>query len=222
MVNNEKEMQLNVKTKVCYRCKNLKPHSCFYQDNTTKDKLKVSCKECISKYSKLYNILNKDKIQIKNKEWKTKNAEYAKKCTSLYFENNKNYLYKKSTEYHNNRYNIDPIFKLKKLLRNRINKAIFNKNITFKTTELIGCSLIQFKLYLESQFKPEMTWENYGNIWEIDHKIPCALFDLTDIEQQKQCFHYTNTQPLFKTTEIAKSFGYINEMGNRNKSNKYE
>ena len=40
------------------------------------------------------------------------------------------------------------------------------------------------------------------------------------LEEQKQCFHYTNLQPLFKTTEIAEQYGYINEIGNRNKGNK--
>jgi hypothetical protein len=65
-----------------------------------------------------------------------------------------------------------------------------------------------------------MTWENHGVIWEIDHTKPCAAFDLTNLEQQKECFHHTNLQPLFKTTEIAESFGYTNQIGNRNKSNK--
>lgn len=64
-----------------------------------------------------------------------------------------------------------------------------------------------------------MNWDNHGEIWEIDHIKPCDSFNLTDIEQQKQCFHYTNTQPLFKTTDIAGSFGYNDEIGNRNKSN---
>ena len=45
--------------------------------------------------------------------------------------------------------------------------------------------------------------------------------DLTKKEEQQKCFHYTNLQPLFKTTEIAKQFGYENEVGNRNKSNIY-
>jgi hypothetical protein len=36
-----------------------------------------------------------------------------------------------------------------------------------------------------------MTWNNHGNIWEIDHIKSCSSFDLTDIEQQKQCFYYT-------------------------------
>jgi hypothetical protein len=71
-----------------------------------------------------------------------------------------------------------------------------------------------------NQFKTEMTWENHGTVWEIDHIIPCSFFDLTKEEEQQRCYHYTNLQPLFKTTKIAESFGYINEIGNRNKSNK--
>ena len=65
-----------------------------------------------------------------------------------------------------------------------------------------------------------MTWDNHGEIWEIDHIIPCSKFNLTEEKQQKECFHYTNLQPLFKTTKIAESFGYNDQIGNRNKSNK--
>jgi hypothetical protein len=104
------------------------------------------------------------------------------------------------------------------LLRIRLIDALKGKNNKYKPTlKLLGCSIKKFKLYLESQFKPEMTWENHGDIWEIDHIKSCASFDLTDIEQQQECFHYTNLQPLFKTTKISESFGYINEIGNRNK-----
>jgi hypothetical protein len=65
-----------------------------------------------------------------------------------------------------------------------------------------------------------MNWGNHGVTWEIDHIKACSNFDLTKLEEQKQCFHYTNLQPLFKTTEIAEQYGYINEIGNRNKGNK--
>ncbi len=65
-----------------------------------------------------------------------------------------------------------------------------------------------------------MTWENYGKVWEIDHIIPCSRFDLSKEGEQKKCFHYSNLQPLFKTTDIAQEYGYLNEIGNRNKYNK--
>jgi 23S rRNA maturation mini-RNase III len=143
-------------------------------------------------------------------------------------EENKDILSEKQKEYNKRRQHIrnaqdverrknDPQFRILCATRGRIGQLL-KQNKTNRTTELLGCSLEIFKSHLESQFKPEMNWDNYGEIWEVDHIKPCSSFDLTDIEQQKQCFHYTNTQPLFKTTEIAESFGY-NEIGNRNKSN---
>lgn len=30
----------------------------------------------------------------------------------------------------------------------------------------------------------------------MDHIIPCSAFDLTDLNHQKACFHYTNLQKL--------------------------
>ena len=51
--------------------------------------------------------------------------------------------------------------------------------------------------------------ENYGTFgWHIDHIRPCSSFDLTDLEQQKQCFHYTNLQPLWWFDNIKKSSFY--------------
>jgi HNH endonuclease. len=50
-----------------------------------------------------------------------------------------------------------------------------------------------------------MSWDNYGRDgWHIDHIRPCASFDLTDPEQQRQCFHYTNLQPLWAADNIRK------------------
>jgi len=57
-------------------------------------------------------------------------------------------------------------------------------------------------------------------VWEVDHIKSCFKFDMNIVEEQKQCFNYVNLQPLFKTTKIAESFGYTNQIGNRNKSNK--
>ena len=52
-----------------------------------------------------------------------------------------------------------------------------------------------------------MTWDNHGQ-WHIDHIKPCAKFDLTDKDQQKACFHYTNLQPLWKEDNLSKRDSY--------------
>ena len=38
----------------------------------------------------------------------------------------------------------------------------------------------------------------------IDHRRPCASFDLTKEEDIKMCFHYTNLQPLWSTDNLRK------------------
>lgn len=66
-----------------------------------------------------------------------------------------------------------------------------------------------------------MNWINQGTVWEVDHIKPCSLFDLSKENEQQKCFHYTNLQPLFKTTKISKEFGY-EQVGNRNKWAKFD
>lgn len=73
------------------------------------------------------------------------------------------------------------------------------------TLEMIGCTAKELKNYLASKFTDGMTWENYGRDgWHVDHIRPCASFDFTDPEQQKQCFHYTNLQPLWARDNLSK------------------
>jgi hypothetical protein len=68
--------------------------------------------------------------------------------------------------------------------------------------ELIGCSISEFRSHIESKFADGMNWADGG--WHIDHIIPCAAFDLSCPEQQKACFHFSNTQPLWKSDNLRK------------------
>lgn len=51
--------------------------------------------------------------------------------------------------------------------------------------------------------KRKMTWENHGE-WHVDHRNPVNSFDLTDSKEQKNCFRYTNLQPLWECDNLAK------------------
>ena len=168
--------------------------------------------EKIIKYNKQRYAENKDIIKQSVKEWYINNKEHCiLKSKQWDYEEKKN-------KRQNERYKNDINFRLSLNLRSRFNQALKNNSKKSKITELLGCSISEYKQYLESKFKPEMNWDNHGDVWEIDHILPCDSFDLTNTQQQKQCFHHTNTQPLFKTTSIAEYHGY-NETGNRNKSN---
>ena len=223
--------------KKCSKCKQEKDIINFCKNNRYKDGRHDTCKQC----RKIYNNQNKDKIKDYEKEWRLKNPNYPKEWRyvnpelykSLYVAGNARKtkeqikLHNKSSQHYKakwskDKYKNNPEFKLSQLLRIRLIDALKGKiNKTQSTISLLGCSVDECKQHLEQQFKPEMTWKNHGKVWEIDHIIACSNFDLTDLEQQKQCFHYTNLQPLFKTSGVAKNLGYIHEIGNRNKSNKH-
>jgi hypothetical protein len=100
---------------------------------------------------------------------------------------------------------MDYFFRLRCALANRINRAI-RKGISKSNTtiQLIGCDIPWLIAWLEVQFQPGMSWENYGLVWHIDHIRPCATFDLTDPHQQKLCFHWTNLQPLLAAENLSK------------------
>ena len=70
--------------------------------------------------------------------------------------------------------------------------------------DLVGCDINYLRKHLEKQFEPLMSWDSYGK-WHVDHIIPVTKFDLTDPEQQKICFHYTNLQPLWGEENMKKS-----------------
>jgi hypothetical protein len=91
------------------------------------------------------------------------------------------------------------ILLVSKLRRQRAKKTV-------GTIKLTGCDIDWLSAWLEIQFLPGMTWENYGiHGWHIDHIRPCASFDLTDSKQQKLCFHWTNLQPLWASENCSKS-----------------
>jgi hypothetical protein len=93
--------------------------------------------------------------------------------------------------------------KLRKSLQDNLKK--YGGKKSDRTINLLGCTITEFITHIESQFKDGMSWENRGFYgWHIDHIIPCALFDLTDPEQQRKCFHYTNLQPLWWMDNILK------------------
>jgi hypothetical protein len=94
-------------------------------------------------------------------------------------------------------------------LRVRVRDAL-KKNIkSINTLQLLGCSVDFLKSYLEKQFKPGMSWKNYGyDGWHIDHIKPCASFDLAIPEEQRKCFNYKNLQPLWAEENFSKAKNY--------------
>ena len=70
-----------------------------------------------------------------------------------------------------------------------------------RSFEILGCSYVDFKEYIESQFEDWMSWDNYGLYngeekygWDLDHIVPLSSAECEgDIIRLN---HYSNIQPL--------------------------
>lgn len=133
-----------------------------------------------------YRIKNKSKIRLINK-------------------NRERLLYKNNIK-----------FKLTSCLRARINVALKSKNHkkNTKTTELLGCSYIEFRIHIEKQWESWMNWDNYGaydlsghRTWNIDHITP--LSSANNEEELLKLFHYTNCRPLCSQANLEKGAKFL-------------
>ena len=100
----------------------------------------------------------------------------------------------------------DPNGHLTHLMRSRVYNALkrYSNPKEKRTMEYVGCDVDTLREHLEKQFTEGMTWENQGD-WHVDHRKPCASFDLNKEEERHRCFHYTNLQPLWGSDNLSKS-----------------
>jgi hypothetical protein len=156
------------------------------------EKLKEDCRGRYFKNKEPYLKRSKDQKIRLGDSYKEYQKAYRKKNRK---ELNAKYLHKLKT---------DPVAKLKHGLRCRFNKLIKGHNKQNSVLNYIGCDVDFLKDYLSSKFKDDMSWENHGIVWHIDHIIPCASFDFCNEEDLKKCWHYTNLQPLYALENLIK------------------
>lgn len=79
-----------------------------------------------------------------------------------------------------------------------------------KWETLVGYTVDDLLKHLESKFDSNMTWENHGTYWHIDHIKPKSWFTYTspDDPQFKECWSLANLQPLEAKQNIRKSNKY--------------
>lgn len=224
----------------CSSCSKVYKLSEYPKKSSCKTGRSKKCRDCIRKVSnasrdkekarlrmKEYRANNKERVAASAKKSREKNKEKAKQKRSTPEHKEKEKIWRQKrkeknpriyADYVKKRKDEDPLYRAIQNLRIRLSSAIRGKSKkSARTLELLGCTVEFLKAYLQERFLPTMTWENYGTLWHIDHIIPCASFDLTDFEQQKACFHYTNLQPLFAFTTVIDGVEYI---GNVNKGAK--
>jgi hypothetical protein len=215
--------------KFCSKCFVKFPVEMFSKEKKNKGGLKAQCKNCDREYrnriknskefkekmkdyrirnrerllhmGREYRKRNREELLVSAREYKRENRDKMSEYQRVYREKNK----EKRSNYLKNKFRDDPKYRIEILLRQRFRSTVSKKHKYCSAIRLLGCTVDEFKIYLESKFKEGMTWENHGKYgWHIDHIKPCAFFDLTNPEQQKICFHYTNLQPLWAIENLKK------------------
>lgn len=93
------------------------------------------------------------------------------------------------------------------ILRNCVNRMVLAANMkkSAKSRQYIGCHPQFLRNHLEEQFRPGMSWDNYGSVWVVDHIVPLSWWDLRNHpEHLFEASHWTNLQPLFVAENLAK------------------
>ena len=200
---------------LCRKCKIEKEESEFSPKEITYDYPR--CKKCNSEKCKKYFKENKEDLLSKRKSEidldresynknararRNKNPDLANERTKRWRQENPD----KIRKYKNFKYHNDVNTKLSEILRRRISCAVKNNQKAGSAVRDLGCSIDEFKIYLENKFQEGMTWENWSySGWHIDHIKPLASFDLSNREQFLEACNYKNLQPLWAIDNLKKS-----------------
>jgi hypothetical protein len=190
--------------KVCSKCGELKDLKDFYKN-------RPECKYCSYLKNKEYKSKNKEKIkELKRRYHKSERGiEANKKYAIKYRENLPDYVKTKLRESHkkycNNRYNSDSQYKLMVSIRSLIGKSFRNNKKSKRTQEILGCTIEEFRKYIESKFIDGMSWENQG-VWHLDHIIPISR--AKNEEDLIKLNHYTNFKPMWGVDNLKKGNRY--------------
>jgi len=183
-----------------------------YRDKN-KEAIALKKKEAYSKniehcraYKKRYYAENREGIKQKSKEWYESNKEKHYEQSKAWAVANPEKRLETVRKY-NHKFRSTPKGNLSSTISKRMNESLRKGMKAGRHWEtLVDFTVDQLKAHLEKLFKPGWTWDNYGTIWHIDHKIPVAVFNFERPEDIdfKICWSLKNLQPLDASENMSK------------------
>lgn len=202
-------------SKTCPDCGLTKHGSEFFACISTRDGRMTYCKECSSQHQKDWRKNNPEAAAAKDKRrWSkltaAEKAEMVARSVKWHAEHRTERNRRRVVE-HKRKMRDDVSYYWEFRLRASVRLGLRGISKSAPTEKLMGCSFKEFRAHLENQFEPWMNWGNYGRgdgMWSIDHRVPCAAFDLANPEHQRLCFHYSNQRPMLHRDNRKKACIY--------------
>lgn len=132
--------------------------------------------------------------------------KYRKKAMEKYWRSRESILKNKSKRT-KERWENDQDFKMACQYRNLVSRSlrILEKKKASRTEDLLGYTVSELKNHIEKQFVGKMSWDNWGDIWELDHITPISKMISDGIKDQKIINALPNLKPIYKKENRAKS-----------------
>ena len=161
----------------------------------------TECKVCGKTFVTNYS----DKVYCDDCKQEVKKLQNKK-----FRDNNRGYI----TKYFKNRYNTDLNFKLRLCMGGFIYRCIKSENKTQSSLKYIDYSPEDLKQHLEKQFIDDMSWENYGVLWQVDHIRPLASYTFVNedgsinYDNIREANSLENLRPLLVEENLSKGAWY--------------
>ena len=194
----------------------------YYQKNKELVKSRVADyvdrnREKVNARHREYHVKNRVECNLRSQQYKEDHQEERKEYSRRYAEKNRDEIKKKKriaskqpqyrkkrNEQQAERYRNDKAYKLTVLLRTRMNSALKGKSKTGSAVRNMGCTGQEACDCLESLFDEQMTWDNWGSYWEVDHIYPIAAANLQDRVEFIAVNNWQNLQPLEAISNLKK------------------
>lgn len=148
-----------------------------------------SCVKCHSDRSAKWRSLNFEKVVAQNKSYHSRHGasinarKYAQRADLVA---------------------TDPYFAETERVRGLIRASLRSRGFSkaSRTSEILGCTPIEFRRHIERQFLKGMSWDNRDQ-WHIDHITPMS--SAKNQEMAMRLNNYTNLRPLWVSENLKKN-----------------
>ncbi len=188
--------------KSCPRCGIAKPlNMAFFHCNRARsDGFAVQCKACFAEIDReRYARIKTAKCESAAR-WYASNKRRRRALDAAWAAENPGHRREIVRASQRRRRASDDLFRVSGSLSVSVRRALRGKKGRAPWEALVGYTRDDLRRHLEGQFRDGMTWGNFGEHWELDHKRPIASFasatggDLSNVV--RKCWSLDNLQPL--------------------------